>query len=83
MSHEHAAKTLFADPVVYFPPTPADGVSKPHVAFVMKTHDDDPHMGCLVFYCPATHTWKEAYNVKFGKTDTGDAYFVNQGDDCC
>lgn len=75
----HPAKTLMADPVVYYP-APADSESKPHVAFVIRTHDDDPHCACLVFYCPVTHAWKEAYNVKFGNAGSGAPYFVNQGE---
>jgi hypothetical protein len=54
----HPAKTCFADPVVFV----KDGTD--HVAFVMKTHDDDPHMACLVYYCPVSHAWQEALDVK-------------------
>lgn len=75
----HPSKTLLADPVVYY----KAGNPQGHVAFVIKTHDDDPHMACLVFYCPVSHGWFEAYNVKFGPpvTDESDRdYFVNQGD---
>lgn len=68
---EHPAKTILGERVLYFP----QGGLEAHVAFVIKTHDD-PHMACLVFYCPATHQWKEVYNVRFGKADDR-AYYVN------
>lgn len=64
----HPAKTLFADPVVY------TKNSKPHVAFVIKVHDDYPHMACLVYYCPDTHNWYEAMDVKFNASPTEGCY---------
>jgi len=57
----HPAKTLFGENVVL------TKNGKPHVAFVMHTHNDDPHKACLVYYCPVTHTWKEELNATFGK----------------
>jgi hypothetical protein len=74
---EHPAKTLFADRVVYHANPDTHGANRPHVAFVIRTHDDDPHMACLVFYCPDTHAWHEAYDVPFGDRGDGRAYFTN------
>jgi hypothetical protein len=75
---EHPAKTLFADRVVYYTaPGKGDVNWQPHVAFVIRTHDDDPHMACLAFYCPDTHAWHEAYNVPFGDRGDGGVYFTN------
>lgn len=71
----HPAKTILNEQVCYFP---EDGTS--HVAFVIKTHADDPHKACLVYYCPDSHAWKEAYDVRFGKpgpTEYGRDYYVN------
>lgn len=63
----HPAKTCFADRVVYL----KNG--RQHVAFVIKTHDD-PHMACLVFYCPDTHAWYEATDVKFSASPAEGCY---------
>ena len=74
----HAAKTLFADRVVY-----VRGECK-HVAFVTKTFDDDPHKANLVAYCPEGHIWFEADEVMFGATAEDGSnrmcYFVNPED---
>lgn len=51
----------------------------PHAATVIKTHDDDPCMACLVYYCPVTHAWQEEMNATFG---TGEGQYSNVCDDC-
>jgi len=74
----HPDKTCFADRVVYHHKAP-NGAIEQRVAFVFKTHDDDPHMACLIYYCLATKKFQEAYNIGFGedrKNDKGE-YFTN------
>jgi hypothetical protein len=66
----HQDKTLLGDRVLYF----RKGNPSGHVAFVYQVHSD--HCASLVFYCPVTHSWKEATSITFGKNDTAD-YFVN------
>lgn len=68
----HPDKTCLGDRVIFY----RKGDDCGHVAFVIRTHDDNPHMACLVAYCPKTHQWFEATMVLFGKADDRD-YFVN------
>lgn len=77
----HPAKTMLGDPVIYH--KAGEEECRGRIAFVIKTHDDDPHLACLVAYCPTSHQWFEVHDVKFGKPYDGEGdrdYFVNQ---CC
>ncbi len=71
----HPDKTCLGDRVLYF----SDASAKGKVALVIRTHDDDPHMGCLAYYCPESHAWKEAYNVKFGMQPAGPFFLNTEG----
>lgn len=68
---QHPARTILHEQVCYVP------VGKnPHLAFVIKTFDDDPHSAVLVYYCPLTRSWRETERVRFGQDGSRD-YYVN------
>ena len=56
----HPAKTLLGETVLL------KKGGEDH-AIVIRTHDDDPHKACLVYYCPVSHTWQEEIGATFGK----------------
>jgi hypothetical protein len=67
----HPARTILHEQVCYVPQG-----KDAHLAFVIKTFDDDPHSAVLVYYCPFTHSWRETERVRFGEADDRD-YYVN------
>jgi replicative superfamily II helicase len=65
-------------PVRYFC---GDDDDKGHAALVTDAHEDGSV--CLVYYCTATHAWKEASRVKplaQSNGDTNEPYFLRVGE---
>jgi hypothetical protein len=70
-SAKHDPVTYLADRVVFFKATCPDG----HAALVTKVHG--PHVADVVYWCPKSRSWQEAFSVPFGKPDADGDYFVN------